>query len=297
MLKAKAPSPIPYLLSAIALLAGGYWWFKQPSRLTPEPVVIPNRSPNAAVSAFPLPPTVPSGTVVDVDGSTSMVMINQNLKRAFEQQFPGTEVETQANGTNQGIQTLLTGMVDVAAISRPLSEAETSQGLQAVEVGNDAIAIVVGVNNPFKGNLTSQQVQGIFQGTIVNWSQVGGPNKMIRVINRPAVSGTHQTFKDLVLNGGNFGSTTNITTLTQDATTPLLRALGNDGIGYGTDQQVVNQKTVRVVPINNAQPGQPKYPYRRTLYYAYQNPATDVAKAFLGFVLSPQGQQAMVQEP
>jgi phosphate transport system substrate-binding protein len=192
---------------------------------------------------------------------------------------------------------LLAGLIDLAAISRPLTQAETDRGLRAVEVANDAIAIVVGNNNPFNGSLSPQHVQGIFRGTIVNWSQVGGPNQMIRVINRPPVSGTHQAFKDLVLQGRNFGTSANITTLAQDATTPLLRALGDDGIGYATAQQVVNQQTVRVVPVDGLRPDQPSYPYQRTLYYAYQDPPNDMAKAFLGFALSPQGQQAMVKEP
>ncbi len=298
MLKVKAPSPLPYLIAAIALLVGGYWWFHRPgsppSIASTSKSALPAPSP-ATNPTFSLPSTVPAGTVVRVDGSTSMVTLNQNLKQAFEQRFPGTQVVTQANGSNQGIRDLQSGKADVAAISRPLTDAETRQGLQAVEVARDAIAIVVGNSNPFQGNLTAAQVQGIFQGTIVNWSQVGGPNRMIRVINRPPVSGTHQAFKDLVLQGGNFGTTTNITTLTQDATTPLLRALGTDGIGYATAAQVANQQTVRVVPIAGQRPEQSDYPYRRWLYYGYQTPPNAAAQAFLGFALAPEGQQAMVQ--
>lgn len=299
MLKVKAPSPLPYLIAAIALLAGGYGWFHRPEPSRPQAIAPRSKSaspaPSPANPTFSLPSTVPAGTVIRVDGSTSMVVLNQNLKQAFEQRFPGTQVVTQANGSNQGIRDVQGGKADVAAISRPLTEAETRQGLQAVEVARDAIAIVVGNSNPFQGELTTAQVQGIFQGTIVNWSQVGGPNRMIRVINRPPVSGTHQAFQDLVLQGGNFGTTTNITTLTQDATTPLLRALGTDGIGYATAAQVANQQTVRVVPIAGQRPEQSDYPYRRWLYYGYQTPPNAAAQAFLGFALAPAGQQAMVQ--
>lgn len=299
MLKPKPPSPIPYIAVALLLLAGGYWWFnRQPdSAISVTPTQKSGKSKTiSTASPFPLPRSVPAGTVVDIDGSTSMVTINQNLKRGFEQRFPGTEVVTQATGSNQGIQSLQTGAVDVAAVSRPLTAQEQSQGLSAVKITNDAIAIVIGNTNPFKGSLTPEQVQGIFKGAIVNWSQVGGPNTMIRVINRPPISGTHQAFKDQVLNGGNFGTTLNITTLPQDATTPLLRALGIDGIGYATDAQVVNQQTVRIVPIGGLRPNQPNYPYRRTLFYAYQTPASEVTQAFLGFALSAPGKLAISRE-
>jgi ABC-type phosphate transport system substrate-binding protein len=110
----------------------------------------------------------------------------------------------------------------------------------------DTIALAVGINNPFKGGLTSAQVQDIFKGNAQDWSNVGGPAGPIKVINRPEVSGTHQTFKEQVLSGANFGTGPNITKLDRDATTPLLQALGNNGIGYATFAQVVNQKTVRV---------------------------------------------------
>ncbi len=299
MIKHKAPSPIRYIIYTIALFAIGHWWF---NLRRSDPSLAPLERPMASIPASPadrfvLPQRVPRGTVVDIDGSTSMVTINQNLKRAFERRFPGTVVETQANGSNPGIQTLLTGMVDVAALSRPLSAAEQGQGLRSVQVAQDAIAIVVGRNNPFQRTLTPQQVQAIFQGRIVNWAQLGGLNRPIRVINRPATSGTHQAFKDLVLRGGNFGTTPNITTLAQDATTPLFRALGQDGIGYATDIQVQTQQTVRALAIAGLRPEQATYPYRRQLYYAYQTPVNDVASAFLGFALSPQGKQAIAQEP
>jgi len=223
-----------------------------------------------------------------------MVGITQNLKQGFERQFPGTRVESNARGTSEGLQMLAAGQVDLAGASRPLSPQEQSQGLVTVPVTVDAITLVVGVNNPFTGSLTPEQVEGIFTGRIINWSQVGGPNAVIRVINRPAISGTHQAFKEMVLRGQEFGTTPNITTLPRDATTPMLQALGVDGIGYATYNQIATQRTVRPVPINGVTPDSPAYAYQRTLYYVYKNPASPAVQAFLGFTLSPQGQQVMI---
>ncbi|MEG4520404.1 hypothetical protein QUB77_29670 [Microcoleus sp. AT9b-C3] len=117
----------------------------------------------------------------------------------------------------------------------------------------------------------------------------------MKVINRPAVSGTYQTFKEQVLGGSEFGTASNITTLVRrDATTPLLQALGNNGIDYATFAQVINQKTVRVVPVNSATPDAGNYPYKRQLYYAYKNPPSQAVKDFLGYATSSEGQKAML---
>ncbi|MEG3927357.1 phosphate ABC transporter substrate-binding protein [Microcoleus sp. D3_18a_C4] len=305
------PPPIVFILLFL-LLAGGGWFFflnkpasqdvsNNPPTPTPAgdgvplPVapVVGRASPVAATS-FALPASVPAGTAVRIDGSTSMVTINQNLKNGFEGKFSGTTVDTKANGSEKGIQDLVAGTADIAAVSRPLTAQEQGQGLAAVPVALDTIALVVGINNPFKAGLTSAQVQAIFKGNAQDWSKVGGPAGPIKVINRPEVSGTHQTFKEQVLGGGEFGRTANITTLDRDATTPLLQALGNNGIGYATFAQVVNQKTVRVVPVNGATTDAGNYPYHRQLYYAYKNPPSQAVKDFLGYATSSEGQKAML---
>lgn len=190
----------------------------------------------------------------------------------------------QAGGTENGLQSLIRGNVDIAAISRPLSFPEQAQGLVAVPIAKDAIAITIGKKNPFRKGLTSQQVAGIFQGKITNWSAVGGSPGTIQVIDRPPNSGTHQVFQQLVLKGGNFGTTPNITTLPRDATTPMLQALGTNGIGYATFAQVANQQTVRTLTIDGWTPEASQYPYQRMLYYAYKQPASLTVQVFLGYV-------------
>lgn len=298
------PPPIFYILIFLLLAGGGYWWFfmRKPAAVSPTagtpnsstaPIPVPNANPPSATNSFPPPTAVASGTTVRIDGSTSMVTINQNLKNAFELQFPGTRVITEAKGSETGITALQSGSADLAAVSRPLNSQEQNSGLIAVPVTTDAIALVVGVGNPFGQGLTQQQVVGIFQGQITNWSEIGGPDKPIRVLNRPVVSGTHQAFRELVLGNGNFGTTPNITTMERDATTPMLQSLGDDGIGYATAAQIRNQTTVRMVAVDGLTPAAANYPYRRTLYYAYKNPPSPAVSAFLGFVGSQPGQAAI----
>lgn len=294
MSQKSGPPPILFILFFLALLGGGYWWFvMRPAPPGSGTVNSPGNANSAINSAFPLPTSIARGTTVKIDGSTSMVTINQNLKRVFEGKFPGTKVQAVGNGTNKGIEDLLAGTVNIAAVSRPLTAQEQGQGLTAVPVTTDAIALIIGKANPFSQGLTSTQVGDIFQGKINNWSAVGGSPATIRVINRPIISGTHQTFKELVLKGANFGTQPNITTLPRDATTPLIQALGTDGIGYATFAQAANQQTARVVPIDGLTPEAGSYPYQRQLYYVYKNPASPAVQAFLGYATSPQGQLAI----
>ena len=308
MSKRSGPPPIVFILLFLALVGGGYWWFFM-RNTTPHsvpPISTNNQTPplpsnnqipqvgnQPIAQTFTAPTSVSPGTTVRIDGSTSMVTINQNLKNSFESKFPGTTVATNAKGSNNGIQDLINGTVDIAAVSRPLTQSEIAQGLVAVPMTKDAIAVIVGANNSFiQQGLTSAQVVDIFQGKVNNWSDVGGSNGSILVINRPAVSGTHQAFKELALKGNDFGTTPNITTLPRDETTGLIRVLGLNGIGYATFAQVQNQSTARVLSIDGVTPSASNYPYVRELFYVYKNPANSGVQAFLGYATSPQGQQA-----
>ncbi|BDA69663.1 hypothetical protein CAL7716_038290 [Calothrix sp. PCC 7716] len=258
-------------LALILFLGLGYWWH------------LTQKAPTTTSC-------LPSGTKLRINGSTSMVGINQKLKGLIESKCPGSVIETASNGTDIGIQQVTAGQVDIAAVSRPLNAQEQANGLVPTFVKRDAIAVVVGKQNPFQQGLTTAQVADIFKGNITNWSAVGGNNSTIQVINRASVSGTHHAFAELVLKNAEFGTTPNITTYPTDETTPILKKLQTDGISYGSYSQV-NQKSVRVVPINGLMPDSQQYPLRRQLFYIYRDPMSPAVKTFMGFLKSPEVQK------
>jgi phosphate transport system substrate-binding protein len=300
------------LLATAGILGGGYLWVQNQcaagkefflcgASQTSSPSPVPENASSPLppppapqqVASFTPPTTIASGTTIRINGSTSMVQINQALKAALTGKFPGVEVLTNAQGSDRGIEEVSQGAIDIAAVSRPLTEAERSQGLASSPIVRDAIAIVVGVQNPFAGDLTAGQAKDIFTGKITSWSQVGGSAATIQVINRPAISGTHQSFQQEVLQGETFGAGANFKMMERDATTPILQALGLNGISYATYSQVAKQKTVRAIAIDGILPGDPNYPFQRTLYYVYKEPASEAVKAFMGFVASSDGQEAI----
>ena len=66
----------------------------------------------------------------------------------------------------------------------------------------------------------------------------------------------------------------------RDATTPMLQQLGTDGIGYATFEQVADQQTVRVIPLDGLTPEAPTYPFKRSLYYVYRDANNPAVQAF-----------------
>ena len=313
------PPPIVYIL-LIAILGGGGWyahrsgllssWLSRTSRsptAQPQAPAAPNlpqaQAPNPPASSVNLDTSLPNPAVLQMDGSVTMVRIVLALKSGYSQRNPSIPItygipDGKPNGSNAGLKALMEGRIQLAASSRPLNATEVQAGLQAIPVAKDALAVAVGVNNPYKGGLTLQQLADIFQGRITNWSQVGGPDRRIRVLNRAPQSGTYSVFQELVLLGSPFApdNPPYFTTATQDVTTPLLRALGEDGITYSTVDQVQNQQTVRMVPIDGQMPTREaiqsgRYPLARNVFLVVPRKTSPVVADFINYALSDQGQQ------
>jgi phosphate transport system substrate-binding protein len=300
------------MLITAGVAGGGYLYFSQQGKQVQSSTTSQSTTPvnsnnptNTSVSVINLnfETTLPNPSILSMDGSTTMVALVKDLRNAYSQINPNTPTtygipDRNPNGSSQGLKNLINDSVAIAATSRPLKPEEAETGIQLVPIAKDAIAIVIGINNPFKGGLTKDQVRDIYQGKITNWSEVGGTNLPIKVINRGLTSGTRQAFLDIVLAGQQFApDSTNFITWKQDETTAILRELGDNGISYATTTQVEKQEIVRILSINGVAPTDieaiksGKYPISRSLFLAAKRTTSPVVKQFIEFALSPQGQQ------
>lgn len=341
--QASGPPPIVYIVAVLLLAGGGWYYYRYQAQLqdptfdtttdttsrppesgsqsTPLPLAQPvgpspesQTTPAQATSTQSgittpanilarLDTSLPNPSVIQADGSVTMVRLTIGLRALYTQQNPDIAMtygvpDGQPRGSNSAMRALLDGQIQMAATSRPLNATEIQAGIVAIPVARDALAVVVGASNPFQGGLSVEQLAGIFRGQITNWNQVGGPDRPIRVLNRSPDSGTRSLFQELVLLGQPFGQDgPNFITFEQDVTTPILRALETDGISYTTVAQAENQLTVRLVPINGIMPTdveavrQNFYALSRFVFYAAPNPTSPAVRDFLEFVISPQGQE------
>jgi len=154
--------------------------------------------------------TGPSGNFKE-GGSTTLADLS-NLWAATFLNETGIHVTISLGGSGTGIANFINGVIDVAQASRAMTASEHSQaaakGIDVVEwkVAVDGITIIVNPANPVKA-LTMSQLEGIFNGTITNWNQIGGNNQAISLFGRDSASGTFATFQGMVLvHGENYSA-------------------------------------------------------------------------------------------
>lgn len=250
----------------------------------------------ASQPSFTAPESLQEGTRLRIDGTPIMTVINRSLEDSFEGRYPGSEVELAESSTDDALATLQQGDIDLAATGRPLSDAEKAQNLAQVIIDREKIAIIVGRDNPFQGELEYQDFVKIFQGEITNWAEVGGPDLPMRFIDRPANSDTRQALAFYeVFQDQPFETGSNAVTIDEDDTSAVVRELRNDGISYAISGQVSDQDAVRVLSMNGTLPTDPRYPYSQPRGYVFQGEASIPVEAFLGHATSPAGEEAITQ--
>lgn len=243
-------------------------------------------------NGFPIPSSLPEGSSLQVDGSTSMKVTNQELESRFESQYPNVDVELDASRTDEAIQALLNGDIDLVATGRPLTDEEKAEGLIEVPLEREKLAILLGQDNPFEGNISFDQFARIFRGEITNWSGVGGPDLPIRMVDRPDYSDTRRALSTYeVFEGQPFQTGSTADPVSEDETQAIIDALGNDGIGYAVYSQVEGVDNVRILPMHETLPNDPRYPYSQYRAFVYREGATPATLAFLRFATTAPGQE------
>ena len=229
-----------------------------------------------------------------VAGSTSVQPYAEVLAEEYMVLHPGAEIDIQGGGSAAGITAAQTGTADIGMSSRALNDQEKS--LWYVEIARDGLAVIVHSSNPIQ-NLTIDQIRDIYAETITDWSQLGGSKSKIHVITREEGSGTRSAFESLVM------GTTNITAraIVQDSNGAVRQLVADDpnAIGF-ISLGLVNEK-VKALQLGgvaatreNVENG--SYKLSRPFLFITSGEPAGLAKQFIDFTLSQEGQQILINE-
>jgi phosphate transport system substrate-binding protein len=243
----------------------------------------------------------PSGQL-QIAGSTTVQPLAEVLAEAFMAIYPDVMIEIQGGGSSVGVTSAGEGTVAIGNASRNIkdSEFETFPDLQVFTIAYDGIAIVT---NPdlVLSDLTIDQVKAIFAGEITNYAEVGGPDAEIVVVSREEGSGTRAAFEELVMESGEEAAVISENAILQQSNGQVRTTVSTtpDAIGYlsfGFLDESVNTVAIDGVDpsVENVKSGD--YAIFRPLNMLTNGEPSGLAKAFLDFVLSPEGQSIVAED-
>ena len=238
-----------------------------------------------------------------VVGSTTMLPLSEHLATRYRKSL-GVDVLVQGGGSSAGINAVLNNIAHIAASSRELS-GEEKKYLKPIPVAKDVLAIVVHPTNPIE-NISMEQLKDVLSGKIKNWGELGVPfNKQIQLVNDSSGAGTRASLEKLIKSKSNERKFMNglitLKSVVVNSSAEMKANVANFkyAIGYLPFNYLDN--TVKAVSVDNVLPTyaaayKGDYPLFRDLYYAIKKNVAGLELAYIYYVLSPEGQDIVVQE-
>ncbi len=254
---------------------------------------------------------------VRVVGSRTMFVLNNALASRFHQVRPATTFQVSDAGTGKGIEALIAGSTDIAAVTRPLRPEEKKKFVAryhrdpvSYSVAIEGIAVYVHPRNRVDA-LSVDQLARVLSGEIANWKLLGGADLPIHVYSFDNTTGRYWYVVENLLGKRKFAAGTRYTAApsgVSDAAnlaaqqSQMLQLVSADpgAIGYG---DLKRERVVKIARISSGggrayypapdevQSG--AYPLSRTLMYMFRNePKGELAE----FVRWCQAQEALIRE-
>jgi len=234
---------------------------------------------------------------LSTQGSTTVLPIAQAEAEAFMKVNKDADITVSGGGSGVGVAALIESSCEIANSSRPMKSKEfvlaKSKGVNAIGtiIANDGIAIVI--NNGNKATaLTLEQLKGIYSGEISKWKQVGGTGDAIVVISRDSASGTFEVFNEKVLGGAKLRTDSLMMASNKEIAETVAKtpgAIGYVGLGYLISD--LKSVTIDGVTPSDATVLDGTYKLARPLFMYTNGEPTGIAKDFIDFILSAEGQK------
>jgi phosphate transport system substrate-binding protein len=152
------------------------------------------------VAAALVAPANAFGKRLIIDGSTSMLPLVQKLATAYHNATHKPAPKVGGGQSAVGINDAAAGRVDIGDASRDPIRGVDPKGLVFTKVARDGVCIITNTANPLP-NLSQEIVEGIFTGSIRDWSRVPGATATgpIDLFDRDGASGTQDAFQNIFL--------------------------------------------------------------------------------------------------
>ena len=139
---------------------------------------------------------------IRIHGSTTLEPLLQKAAAEFQENYK-TEISVKAVGSKDGIDALISGACDIAMSSMEIrpeqiaQAAEKGMTIKPFLLGYDIIIPIVHPSNPIT-DISFQDLKKVYDGSLTNWSMLGGRDTAIDVVDRAHSSGTHSVWHHTV---------------------------------------------------------------------------------------------------
>ncbi|MCS0580469.1 substrate-binding domain-containing protein [Massilia pinisoli] len=227
-----------------------------------------------------------------VAGAAAMVPLARALAQAFVRGRAGVSIVIERGGSLPAYIAASRAAIDVAAMTRALSDTEDDAGARQYLIARDDIGIVV---NPglALGGLTRAQVRAAFAGEIANWRALGGPDAPLTVYVHARSATARRSAEHLLLGGGALAL--DARECADDAALAAAVAADPTAIGYLPGHARAGATGVALLAVDGVEATRAtvlsgRYPFTHSFHLLLHGAPGRTRAEFVRFARSPAGQ-------
>lgn len=125
-----------------------------------------------------------AAATIKIGGSSEVYEVLEELTDAYGEKVTNSEFEYfPPSQTSGGIEGVKVAAIDVGAVSREVTAAETGDELVYLPLVKTPLVIAVHESVTGVTDISAEQIKGIYSGEITNWQRLGGPDTEIIVFD------------------------------------------------------------------------------------------------------------------
>lgn len=238
-----------------------------------------------------------SDSIIRISGAGGTTGVLMALAEEYSRTNSGVSFTfLEGSGSAGGVKGVNADLLDLGAMSRRPKELEIETGIRYITFAEERVAVVTSPNLPLS-MLNLEQVRAIFTGEIDNWSRIGGPDALIRLIVRVEDDSNTQIIRAGIIGDAPFGRTAVIMSSEADAMNALNSAA--NAIGYLAYSAVVaGDLSVHPVALDGWHPADADRAYplaSRTLGVAFLPEKVDHVQGFVDFLTGSDAREMLAR--
>jgi len=234
-------------------------------------------------------PSSDSEIILKISGSGTTTALLEAIEPTFETDMPTHNLDVMDGvGTSEGVQGVLQGTLDIAAMARPPNSDEI---VEYVELGKVGVAVVVHPTVEGITQLTTEQLIAIFSGKITNWAELNGPNETIILYVRDEKDSSTKNFRNTIFDDRPFSDTVaNVLHSHGDMLLAIERTPYSIGFTTWVAALSLNSE-IKAIAVDGVAPNEATYPMMNQLGIGYLAKQQTTIQPVIDWLLSEKGKQ------
>ena len=243
----------------------------------------------AALFGLVCSPAVLAGEMLRYSSSAQVRdAFGYEMMAAFSRET-GVDVDLYTGSSDSAVNRLMSGYSDIASTVEDLGYRHQEYGYKQIPFCTAPLVVITNVQTPIR-SITEKQLRAIFSGNILNWRELGGPDKPIIVVAPGKNTGAFKNFSLLALKRHDVRY--DFMSYQSTMVSRIVKKVPWS-ISFITRGANTTDEAIKILDIGGISPESAKYPYTQTFSFVTKGDPQGAAKMLIDFSFSAKGQKIM----